>query len=141
MGPERWRRFIKPCWERIYAEVHRQGKKSIQHSCGSIAEIYGDLAEIGMDCHESVQPEAYGMKPDILHKKWGKTVSFWGCLGSQSTLHDGSPHEIRTEIKRLAELFKKDGGFVLAPAKPLVDEMPIDKAVAVVEALAELNGY
>jgi uroporphyrinogen decarboxylase len=58
MGPDKWRKFIKPCWARIYREVHRQGKIAVQHSCGSIADIYGDLAEIGMDCHESVQPEA-----------------------------------------------------------------------------------
>jgi uroporphyrinogen decarboxylase len=140
MGPEKWRKFIKPCWEKIYAEVHRQGKKAIQHSCGSIVDIYADLVEIGMDCHESVQPEAYGMAPEVLHRDWGKKLNFWGCLGSQSILHNGSPSEIRTEIQRLARIFQKDGGYVLAPAKPLFDEMPIDKAVAVVETLSDLNG-
>ena len=137
-GPERFRKFIKPCWEKIYAEVHRQGKKAIQHSCGSIAEIYDDLIEIGLDCHESVQPEAAGMAPEVLKEKWGKRISFWGCLGSQGILTHGSPTEIKAEIKRLAELFRKDGGYVLAPAKALVDEMDIDRAVAVIEALAEL---
>ena len=139
IGPERWRKFIKPCWERIYSEVHRQGKKSIQHSCGSIAEIYDDLIEIGMDCHESVQPEAYGMAPEVIKAKWGDRMSFWGCLGSQSVLNDGTPAEINREIKRLHNLFKDDGGYVLAPAKPLFDDMDFDKAVAVVEALAELS--
>ena len=140
MGPEKWRKYIKPCWEKIYGEVHRQGKKSIQHSCGSIVDIYDDLAEIGMDCHESVQPEAAGMAPEILHKKWGKKISFWGCLGSQSVLHSGTPDEIHDEIIRLAKIFQKDGGFVLAPAKPLVDDMAIEKAAAVVETLSQLNG-
>ena len=139
MGAERWRKFIKPGWERIYREVHRQGKKALQHSCGSIAEIYDDLAEIGMDCHESVQPEAYGMAPEAVKAKWGGKISFWGCLGSQSTLYSGSPKEIRNEIFRLRDLFQESGGYILSPAKPLVDEMPIDKAVAVIEALSELN--
>jgi len=67
-------------------------------------------------------------------------MCFWGCLGSQSVLTHGSPKEIRAEIFRLAELFRIDGGFVLSPAKPLMDEMPLDKAVAVIEALSELNG-
>jgi len=139
-GPERWRKLLRPCWERIYHEVHRQGKKVIHHSCGSIVEIYDDVIGIGMDCHESVQPEAAGMAPELLKEKWGKKISFWGCLGSQSILHSGTPAEIRKEIKRLAELFREDGGYVLAPAKPLVDEMSIDRAVAVVEALTEING-
>ena len=139
MGAEKWRKFLKPCWARIYAEVHRQGKKALQHSCGSITDIYDDLAEIGMDCHESVQPEAHGMAPDRIKEKWGRKISFWGCLGSQSILHNGSPEEIRREIFRLRDLFKEDGGYILAPAKPLFDEMPLDKAVAVVDALSHLN--
>ena len=138
IGPDRWRKFIKPCWTKIFAEVHHQGKKSLHHSCGSIAEIYDDLIEIGMDCHENVQPEAHGMAPEIVKKRWGKKMSFWGCLGSQSTLHHGSPAEIKNEVKRLHELFKQDGGYVLSPAKPLFDEMDIKKAVALIEALSEM---
>jgi uroporphyrinogen decarboxylase len=137
IGAEKWRELIKPCWERIYKEVHRQGKAVLQHSCGSIVDIYDDLAEI--DCHESVQPEARGMAPEIIKKKWGSKISFWGCLGSQGILNFGTPNEIKAEIFRLRDLFKKDGGYILAPAKPLQDEMSIDKAVAVVEALSELN--
>jgi uroporphyrinogen decarboxylase len=138
-GAERWRTLIKPRWAKIYAEVHKQGKKVIHHSCGSVAQIYDDLIEIGMDCHESVQPKAADMAPEIIKEKYGKGISFWGCLGSQGILNKGTPKEIEQEIKRLAELFKKDGGFVLAPAKPLVDEMDIDKAVAVIETLSGLN--
>jgi len=138
-GAERWRRLIKPAWEKVYAEIHSQGKKIVHHSCGSIAEIYDDLIEIGMDCHESVQPEAANMAPEILKEKWGNRISFWGCLGSQGILNEGTPEEINREIHRLAELFKRDGGYVLAPAKPLMGDMDIDKAVAVIETLSQLD--
>lgn len=139
IGRERWLKFIKPCWERIYAEVHRQGKKAIQHSCGSIVSIYDDLAEIGMDCHESVQPEAFGMEPSLIKEQFGKKISFWGCLGSQGILATGTPKEIETEILRLHNLFKNDGGYVLAPAKPLMDEMNLDSAISVIETFSKLN--
>ena len=91
-----------------------------------------------MDCHESVQPEAYCMEPQFLKKKWGDRISFWGCLGSQGVLNSGKPAEIQAEIKRLDRLFKQDGGYILAPSKPLFDEMDIEKAIAVVETLSEL---
>jgi len=138
IGAPSWRKFIKPCWGRIYAEVHRQNKKAIQHSCGSISEIYDDLIEIGMDCHESVQPEANNMEPSFIKEKWGSRLSFWGCLGSQGILAFGTPAEIKAEVLRLHNLFKNDGGYVLAPAKPLNAEMGIERAVAVVEAFSEL---
>ena len=140
IGPERWRKFIKPCWAKIYDEVHRQGKKSMQHSCGSIVDIYDDLIEIGLDCHESVQPEAHGMAPEVIKEKWGSKMAFWGCLGSQGILAKGTPAEISREIKRLHNLFKADGGYIMAPAKPMMDEMNLDSAVAVIETLAALNG-
>lgn len=139
MGAKTWRKFFKPCWAKIYAEVHRQGKIAMQHSCGSICDIYDDLIEIGMDVHESVQPEAQGMEPERLKQRFGSRLGFWGCLGSQGILTHGTPKEIRAEIFRLADLFREDGGYILAPAKPLFDEMPVDKAVAVIEALAEIN--
>ena len=139
MGAENWRKFLKPCWAKIYAEVHRQGKLVMQHSCGSITDIYDDLIEIGMDCHESVQPEAEGMAPEVIKARFGNKLSFWGCLGSQGILSHGTPDEISKEIIRLDKLFKNDGGYILAPAKPLFDEMPVDRAVAVIETFAELN--
>ncbi|MCL2665138.1 MAG: uroporphyrinogen decarboxylase family protein [Defluviitaleaceae bacterium] len=139
MGAQRWRKFLKPCWKRIYAETHRQGKKTLQHSCGGISEIYGDLIEIGLDCHESAQPEPAGMATEQIKKRWGGELSFWGCLGSQSVLHDKSPEEIKKAVFFLRDLFRNDGGFILAPAKPLFNETPIEKAAAFVEALTEIN--
>ena len=139
MGIETWRKFIKPCWARIYEEVHRQNKIVIQHSCGSICDIYNDLIEIGMDVHESVQPEAHGMAPEIIKAQFGDRLSFWGCLGSQGILTHGTPGEIRTEIFRLANLFKESGGYVLSPSKSLPNEMPVEKAIAVINALHDIN--
>ncbi len=139
IGAKIWRKFFKPAWAKVYAEVHRQGKIVMQHSCGSIVDIYDDLIEIGMDVHESVQPEAQGMEPQAIKEKFGDRLSFWGCLGSQGILTHGTPLEIRTEIFRLANLFKENGGYILSPAKPLPDEMPLDKAVAIIEAFIEVN--
>lgn len=139
MGKERWREFIRPCYDRVFSAIKKQGKKILHHSCGSIIDIYDDLIEMGMDCHESVQPEANGMEPSLLKERWGNKMSFWGCLGNQSTLCYGTPQEIKEEIFRLHKLFRKDGGYIMAPAKPLPDEMPVEKAVAVVEAVAEIS--
>lgn len=139
MGAKTWRKYFKPCWAKIYEEVHRQGKTVVQHSCGSICDIYDDLIEIGMDTHESVQPEAHGMAPEIIKARYGGRLSFWGCLGSQGILTHGTPKEIGAEIFRLAKLFRESGGYVLAPAKPLPDEMPLEKAIAVIEALSGIN--
>ena len=133
IGPERWRRFYKPRYARIFEAVHAQGKIAVMHCCGSAADIMGDIVEIGLDVLESVQPEAGGMNPYALKRGWGDKITFWGCLGSQSTIPFAAPAQIRQEIRRLRCEMGRGGGFVLAPAKPLRPETPTENAIAVVE--------
>ncbi len=47
VGTERWRKFFKSRYARIYEAAHAQGKIVMSHCCGSIAEIMPDVIEIG----------------------------------------------------------------------------------------------
>ena len=134
LGPDRWRRFLKPRLARIYEAAHAHGKIVISHCCGSIASIMADVIEIGLDVLESVQPEAAGMSPYALKAQWGDKIAFWGGLGSQSTLPFGTPDEVAAEIRRLCREMGRGGGYILAPAKPLQPETPTENAVAALEA-------
>ncbi len=133
IGPERWRRLFKPRYKCIFDAVHDQGKIAIMHCCGSTADIQADIIETGLDVLESVQPEAGGMNPYGLKSAWGDRITYWGCLGSQSTIPFATPTEVRQEIRRLRCEMSRGGGYILAPAKPLRTETPTANAVAVVE--------
>ena len=137
IGPERWRNYLKPRWAKIYEAVHAHGKFVFHHSCGSVADIMPDIIEIGIDVLESVQPEAAGMNPYELKEKWGDKITFWGGLGSQSTIHFGTPQEILAEVTRLRTEMGKNGGYILAPAKPLQPGTPTENAVAVFESFTK----
>lgn len=137
VGPERWREFFKPRYAKIYEAVHKQGKLVLSHCCGSIVDIIPDVIEIGLDVLESVQPEARGMNPYELKERWGDKIAYWGGLGSQSTIPFGSPEEIRGEVRKLREQMSKNGGYILAPAKSLQPETPVQNAAAVFEAFTE----
>ena len=137
IGPQRWRRFFKPRYARIFDAIHQQNKFAITHCCGSVADIMGDIVQIGLDVLESVQPEAAGMNPYALKKRWGEKITFWGGLGSQSTIPFGTPDEIRHEIRHLRREMARGGGYILAPAKPLRCETPTENAIAVVEEFLE----
>ncbi|MFC1526835.1 uroporphyrinogen decarboxylase family protein, partial [Candidatus Latescibacterota bacterium] len=134
IGPERWRRFLKPRYARLYEAVHAQGKFVIHHTCGSVADVMGDIVEIGLDVLESVQPEAEGMDPYQLKRQWGDHITFWGGLGSQSTIPFGTPESIHAEVDHLRREMGEGGGYILAPAKSLQPGTPMANAVAVVEA-------
>ena len=135
LGPERWRRLLKPRLARQYDRVHRAGKYVVAHCCGNITDIVPDLIEIGLDVLESVQPEA--MNPYELKKHYGTRLTFWGGLGSQSTIPFGSVDEIRGEVARLCREMGRGGGYILAPAKELQPGTPVENAAVVVEAFLQ----
>jgi uroporphyrinogen decarboxylase len=134
LGPERWRRFIKPRLARLYEHVHRAGKFALSHCCGSVIDILPDIVEIGLDVLESVQPEARGMNPYELKKKFGNSITFWGGLGSQSTIPFGTPERISSEVDRLCAHLGRGGRYILSPAKALQPETPTANAAILVEA-------
>ncbi len=133
LGPERWRRLVKPRLARLYAAARDAGRLVANHCCGRIVDIMPDLIEIGLDVLESVQPEA--MDPYELKRRWGDRLTFWGGLGSQGIIPFGTPQQIRDEVRRLCAEMGRGGGYILAPAKALQPETPTENAVAVLEAL------
>ena len=140
MGAKRWRRFFKPHLSRLYGRAKAAGKFVFSHCCGGIREILPDLIEIGLDVYESVQPEAKNNNPYELKKEFGRELTFWGALGSQSTIPFGTPDEIKAEINRLCREMGRGGGFILGPSKSLQPETPIENAAAVVEAFLQQSG-
>jgi uroporphyrinogen decarboxylase len=140
IGAERWRKIFKPRLARQYQCVHEAGKYVLTHCCGSIEEILPDVIEIGLDVYQSVQPEAKNNDPYELKRKYGDRITFWGGLGSQSTIPFGAPDEIRVEVAKLSREMGRGGGYVLAPAKPLQPETPVENAAAVVEAFLHQAG-
>jgi uroporphyrinogen decarboxylase len=140
LGAERWRRFLKPHLARMYARVHEANKYVLTHCCGSIEEILPDLIEIGLDVYQSVQPEAANSSPYELKAKYGDRMTFWGGLGSQSTIPFGTPETIRAEVARLCREMGRGGGYILSGSKHLQPETPTENAAAVVESFLAQAG-
>ena len=126
-----WRTFIKPRLAQLYARVHAGGKMTFQHTCGSVIDIVPDLIEIGLDVLQSLQPEAM----DVYRVKQlaGKKLRLWGGLGTQKLLPFGTPAEIRSEVRRLRDELGKNGGYVFTSSKPIMKDVPLANAVALIE--------
>jgi uroporphyrinogen decarboxylase len=132
MGPRLWRKFIQPRAARYFAAVHAAGKWTFQHCCGNVFEIIPEMIASGLDVLESLQPEA--MDVYAIKRQFGKDLRLWGGLGTQRLIPFGAPAEIRQEVARLRAELGRGGGYILAPAKPLMEEVPTQNAAAVVEA-------
>jgi len=138
LGPELWRRMIKPRLARVYDRVRKAGKKAYFHSCGHIRPIIPDLIDIGVDMIQPLQPEA--MDIFELKREFGRDLCLVGGISTQKTLPFGRPEEVIREIDLCLEKMAQGGGYILAPAKPILPGVPVANAVALIDRFVHQNG-
>lgn len=49
IGASKWRKYLKPCYQKIFKIVHDSGKLVYMHTDGKIVDIMADLYECGAD--------------------------------------------------------------------------------------------
>ena len=134
ISPKHWRRFFRPHLKRMFDRIHSAGKTVYMHTCGHVTPIVGELAEIGVEILQPIQPESmdiFGLK-----REYGRDLCFAGGISTQQTLPYGTPEEVKSESLRCLEIMGAGGGYVAAPAKPILPGVPLENAVALVDTLA-----
>ncbi|MBI4026308.1 MAG: hypothetical protein HY360_15090 [Verrucomicrobia bacterium] len=141
MSAAMWRRWLKPRLARVVAaaKAARPDVLVLYHSYGDVTSIILDLIEIGVDILNPVQPEC--MDPVAIKKKYGERLSFWGTIGTQTTMPFGTPEDVRREICARIETVGKGGGLLIAPTHVVEPEVPWENILAFAEAVKEFGRY
>jgi uroporphyrinogen decarboxylase len=130
-----WRKIYKPHYRRIFDTIHAHGFITAMHSCGNLTTLLPDLIEIGLELYHPLQPEA--MDVAAVKRDFGREITFWGGLGTQTTLPLGTPADVRREVSDRIHLFQQSGGYILAPAGAISPETPVENVVAFIETARE----
>ena len=133
MGPELWRKFIKPRVARMCGEVTERGKVVSVHCCGDVREIFPDLIEIGVKIFNPLQPEV--MDVFEVKDKFGDKLTFHGGIGVQQTLPFGTIDEVIDDVKKKMERLGKGGGYVVSPAHAIPPDVPAENMAALIDSL------
>jgi len=140
ISPEQFRQIFKPRIKYMLEEFRKVNPdiKIAWHTCGSVYPIIPDFIEIGLDILNPLQPLAKDMKPEVLKREFGKELMFFGGICVQELLPFGTPLKIKDEVKRIADILGKDGGYIIAPAHNIQDDTPVENILAFFEAVKEL---
>jgi len=130
-GPEKFKKYFKPHWKRILSRIKKAGVYSILHVCGNAEPAIPDLIECGLDCIESLQPEA--MDIYRFKKEYGNDIRMWGGIGIQKLMTFGSTKDVKNEVKKLKTELNKGGGYILAPTKEFNSMIPVENIAAYIE--------
>lgn len=99
--------------------------------------IIPELIEIGVEILNPIQPEC--MDPVIIKKQYGERLSFWGTLGTQTTMPFGTAVEVRQVCQKMFQEVGRGGGLGLAPTHVLEPEVPWANIQGFVDAVNEYN--
>lgn len=133
--PETWRGIFKPRYERMASLCHDNSARIWMHSDGEITSIIPDVIEIGIDC---VNPQFSCMNLHALGElTWGK-ITIMTDIDQQGVLSNGTPDEVREEIRRVIEILgHPEGGLILRAF--LQTNVPLANCRAALEAFRDFG--
>ena len=143
INPETYRKIVKPRHKKIMDFIKARSKAKIFfHSCGAIREIIPDMIEIGIDIINPVQVSAVGMESSALKRDFGKDMTFWGGLvDTQGVFTNGTPAQVREEVRRRIDDLGPNGGFVAAAVHNIQANVPPENIMAMWETLQAYGSY
>lgn len=141
--PDVFEEIYLPNYKKINAYIHENSPyKIIFHSCGSIRNILPYFVDAGVDILNPVQTSAVGMEPETLKSLYGDKLVFWGGgVDTQGVFPNGTPEQVRAQVKERIEIFGRGGGFVFSPVHNIQYGVPLENIVAMVDAVREFGAY
>ena len=132
MGPDLWRKYIKPPMKTMFEKIKSKGKYVVLHSCGDLREIMGDLVEIGLDVYNTVQPEIYDLTE--LKREYGRDLTFYGAISTQQFLPYATAEEVYDKTIETLKVMAPGGGYILSPTHAVTPDIPVENIEALVKA-------
>jgi uroporphyrinogen decarboxylase len=140
MSVDFWREHLKPRLKRVIDAIRETQWDHIwikYHSDGNITEILNDLAEIGVDILNPVQPECMPLAEVI--PPYQDRLRFWGMIGTQSTMPYGTVDDVRAAVEECARFAREGAGIVVAPTHVLEPDVPWENIQALVDAVRAIR--
>ena len=146
MGPliseAMFRRFVFPHLQRLARLGHDFGLKVMMHCCGGFVPLIPAMIEAGLDGLQALQPSTRGMDPAALKAAFGHKLVLNGCVDSHHTLIKGTPESARDTTRKLLQIMKPGGGFVLSASHDwILEETPVENVLAMFDAARDFGMY
>ncbi len=126
---------MAPAWKLVCDAVHEFDDVKVWiHSCGSIPDLIGHIADAGVDCLNPVQWGAAGMDRQWIKDTYGDRLVFWGGgINTQNTFPFGTAADVRREARECLDIFAPGGGYVVNPIHNTQADIPVENILALYE--------
>jgi len=139
LPPQIMKELWLPHLQRIIEPAVNAGKPVMFHSDGKIDDIVPWLADIGVDCIQPMDP--YGIDYRDYKKRFGNLVCLAGNIDIEFPLAHGTPEDVERDVKEHLEVLMPGGGYVATSSHSIVNYIPHENFVAMVNAVHRYGLY
>ena len=141
--PETFHTQLKPIYKRMI-DRFKEAKPdiiAILHCDGAVADLLDDIREIGFEVFNPVQPGVPGHLPKDMKDGFGDKFAFWGAIDQQDLLPNGTDEELEKDIIEKISVLGKDGGYMIAPAHILQNDVKPERVKTFIELCLKHSNY
>ena len=136
IGPAKWRKYLKPCFAKLYRRVHETGRYVYMHTDGMIYEIMPDLVECGVNM---INPQFRANGLDNLVRVCRGKIPINLDLDRQ-LFPFATPSQLKSHVAECVEaLYLPEGGLGLNIE--LNHEVPLENMAAILDAARKYQHY
>lgn len=143
ISPKMYRDILKPLHADFISFIKARTKaKVFFHTDGDVMPLIDDFIEIGVDILNPIQTSA-GRMSDLpeLKKRFGKNIVFCGAIDTHNILPNGTPEQVRQEVRRVIDILGPGGGYMVASVHTIMNDVPPENVLAMVDAVEEFGKY
>lgn len=137
--PQVFQKIWQPHFDRIVAPARKAGLPIMFHSDGRIDDAVEMLVDMGIQCVTPMDPS--GVDYRDYKKRYGNRVTLHGNIDIQWPLATGTPEEVEKDVKEHMETLKPGGRWIAGSAHSVVNYIPHENFVAMINAIHKYGTY
>ncbi len=136
MSPAVFEELYYPLYKEVADHVHSRGMQQWLHSCGNNTPVMEYLIKAGVDVFHPVQKGCMDAVETV--ERFGDRITFLAGIDVQKLLPNGTPEEIRAEIRWMKEIFDpKKRGMLIGMGNGILTDTPLENIEAALDAIFE----
>ncbi|MFH1084549.1 MAG: uroporphyrinogen decarboxylase family protein, partial [Chloroflexota bacterium] len=138
ISPKLHQEFCLPYDRKMHDALHDRGFLVTYHTCGGTKNIEDLIVANGCNVSETLAPKSIGGNSEPWESKqaFGNRVALIGGMDQFNVLTDGTPGQIRAEVRRLFEGYGPEGGYMLCASDHFF-ETPVENLRLYAQAARE----
>jgi hypothetical protein len=140
ISPQAYREFIVPEVRRLACRIHQANRYAVNASDGNLWPVLDDfMFGCEVDGYLEIDMHA-GMDMRKLKSVCRGRITLYGNLDCGNILSFGTPEEVRRHTIDCLEAGMGDGGHILCASNAIIESVPLENYVAVVNAYRDMFG-